>query len=253
MEIKKIDIFADLQQDYIDHFFDHSSQSIIVGAKGSGKSILMLKLILYAVSRNYKYKITEIRAVFPNMNIEEKSSYNKMFSHLETDIDIKILPSYDDIILESMKMRTERAKKAGRHTKSLLFMDDATGVRQLRYNPEGFAQKLASLRHLGISIIFGIHNIKSVLSTTIRSLNDFLFLSYITDINVLKTIYDEFLGIYIRKFDDFKDIYVEHAERDAGNFILIRTSKKVRLDLNVKEWSSFKQIEKFILDKIEKK
>jgi hypothetical protein len=232
-------ILCNCEDEFFNEIKNKHTLMCSVGVKHSGKTLLMGSIFRYLIENNFYDKFHLVASNFQN---EQKGSYEAMFKNIPDKKlkNITVYEKYSDQILENILKDTK-------HRKLILF-DDASSTTDLFKNGELLKKLTFESRHkFNCSIWFVVHSIKGILSTWLRSNVEFWFIHRITNINLYKALWEEFLSIQIPKFKDFQKFIKDEFLNSSEFPSLLFWSDKQKIDIDIFLWSKVHFGKKFIL------
>lgn len=180
---------------------DQSRIIISCGVKQSSKTFNLLSYLHCCfIMKRYKH----YHLVLPNFGHEADDDQYKFMNNYSKDNKISIYNKYSPLVIKKVVGKQNREP-------TLFVIDDATSQGGDISNSHAFQRLLTESRHLNITVYIIVHSLKKVLSPLLRANCDYLMLFRVTNINLLKTFYEEMLGLYpcFKNFNDFKNQYFE--------------------------------------------
>lgn len=216
--------------------------TIMCGIKGSSKTYTTLNLMKYYYLTG-RYNV--IHFISPCYKIDNDQNQYEWMKHLDKNkIKIYVYNKYSPLITEQiLKMHSDKKDKV------LFIIDDSTSAGKEISMDEGFLYFITTSRHLGISGILICHNLKKVLSPSIRSMTDFFFLFRVINSKLLEGFYEEYLSVFPRwrNYKEFKDEYFQKILNTKYSGFFLDTRESV-FDWCVKDWNinkhEWKELEK---------
>lgn len=197
---------------------------ISVGTKKSGKTTFFLATLRAALEANAFHRYI---LVLPSFENEADGSYDWLREHKN----VTVYSSFHPFILDKILKIADGGKY-----KTLFVIDDATSFASMLANPknEDMIKFVSNSRHIHVTMWIIVHNMRNVLSPTMRD-NVELFLIYdIANVKLLQAIWEEYLSCECT-WNEFQDVFRE-LNRTKFTSMLLSTRKPRSIDFNSNEW-----------------
>ena len=208
-------------KEVLENYFINDKTSrftVVVGAKGSGKTFLLLAMIHYYLHLDAvgKPRYDEFHLVLPSFENEQNDSYRFLLPHKKK---VFVYPRYTPVVLEMMMGRKTDDKRF------FFCIDDSSGFGQDMYNDAGLTQLITCCRHSQVTIVIVAHSLKSIIKPVIRQNVDWL-VAFTTQNMLVKFIWDEYIdGKFADsypKWIDFQKAFYEHVWSQKHNALCLR-------------------------------
>lgn len=182
--------------------------SIICGRRNSGKTSLLIKMLLHP--QLLKGKFDAVFLINPTYLLDHKYSIIK-FTEVYTEFDTEIIESIKNFCLEQTLLDPKK--------NFLLILDDCISHEDFKSNQSyNILNELAcNSRHINLSVIVLTQVFKGV-SLTMRRQADYVIFFNNKNHEELSSLYDEF-GIGTKK--DFMELLNSNVFKERHDFILI--------------------------------
>ena len=200
---------------------DTTRFTVLVGEKGSGKTIFLLSWIYFYLFIGAKGKtiVDEFHLVLPSFLNEEKGSY-RFLTDPRWKKKVFVYERFDPMIIEMIK----RKKKP--EQRFFLAIDDATGFGD-EFKSPAFFEFVTTIRHQKIDLVVVAHALKAVVWPVIRNNMDRVF-SFSVSYGLAEYLFDEFVrGKFYNEFPKKDDWIRTYHDR-----IWVQQFKGVLLKLN---------------------
>ena len=203
--------------------------SVCVGAKGGGKTFLLLQYVKFSLMSN---RFASYHIVLPSFTDEESGQYDWLTKHSN----INIYTAYSPIVTERVKRDAAKNSKAG--DKTFFALDDATHNGVDLNGDHEFLEMITTSRHRKIQIFLIFHSLRSVIVPTIRANIDYLFIFRISNNRLLNAVYEEYFSMF-KEFNgkprEFASFYIDQIyEREHGCLFL--DTVRHQYSPNVPDW-----------------
>ena len=222
-------VLMDHEPDFLDEMRKEGVFNLAIGAKGSGKTYLMMCLLKYALMNDlFKY----IVFVCPSWAGEADDQY----AFLENQKHVLIYKHYS----EKVSIKVDQLRQKGR---TLFLIDDASGE-LLKRMDNTLIQIITTTRHFKkCTVYIAVHSARKILAPIVRQNINNLFIYKILNMKLLQDIYEEYLSTYFDRFSDFKRWYLYYIkEKHACMHFGLNTHG---LDGFVNSWRVVKLFEDF--------
>jgi len=216
------------EKEFLEKF--HGKLTLSIGAKGSGKSFMMLHYLHYAM-KNGLY--SEYHLVLPVWGHEQNSSYS-WIEKMKTKAKIFIYSEHDLSTLEKLQKRKQPFQDV------FYGIDDSTGSWKLQADPEEI-KYLSRLRHFNCTMWVVVHTVRAALPASLRAQVDFLFIYLNTNRTALMALYEEWMSVALPTFRDFMDLYKNKVLNVEYGAMLIFCRQVGKYDLDVSKWNLLKE------------
>lgn len=190
------------------HFLKNIERAMIVsiGAKRQGKSFLLQKVLIYAINNNI---FDEYHLVIPNVKQERDNKW----SFLVDLPNVFIYDKYHSLI-------SERMYKLYKKKHIFFCVDDASG--EFMGTPdESFIKLCTRNEHAKwCAIWLNIHSCRKVLSPIIRQQITNIFIYKLSNMKLLKDIYEEYFEMRYPVWKEFHALYTERVLDQEHNAIM---------------------------------
>ena len=211
------------EKDFLEQF--NGKLAISIGAKGSGKSHLLLHYIRYAMEHDM---YDEYHLVLPCYKFEQNDSY-AWIKKQKTKAKITIYNEHNEIIMNRLMSRPQPFNRA------FFGIDDSTGSWSPQANPEEI-KYLSRLRHFNVTQWIVVHVIRSGLPASLRAQIDFLFLFMNTNRKALESAYEEWLSLTLPTFKEFLQLYTREVLSQKYNCLMVWCRDVGKTDTQVIDW-----------------
>ena len=165
--------------------------ALALGSKGSGKTTFLNEYLKYC----FRNKVFDIyMLVLPSYSIEASQAYSFID---EKDPNILIFEEYNEALpLKIMNYQKKLTKKKEKKKKIYFAIDDSSAENINSFQMDNNLKKLiTSIRHFSTVLHIIAHSVSGTLSTFIRGNTDIMLLYNVSNMNLLESIYDEFLSL----------------------------------------------------------
>jgi hypothetical protein len=208
---------------------------ISCGTKGSGKSTF-LNCCLKELLRYNGFNTYHL--VLPSYNFEQEGSYDWLehaakVASREYGTIVRVYTTFNPVLAEQI-VGVQRKSNA---TSALLVIDDATTYAHYLFNQatdSNFISIISQGRHLQIGTWILAHNLKLVLSATIREACAWLYITDISTMKLLEDIWQQWFSITLTK-NEFLALWSWHAKRPYGA-LLLSTGRNRAIDADPNNW-----------------
>lgn len=180
------DAVSEAQTDFINACLENKLV-LGLGAKGSGKSYLMLNFLRHAMDNNLFQRYI---LILPAFEFEQADSY-KFINHMRKDI--FVFTHYNEVITRDL-IKNQMDPKKGK-LKTLFVIDDSSAQNIFNID-NNLKHMITVLRHLNVCMWLICHSCSGILSPFIRMNTDILLLSKLTNNKLLETVYEEFMSLH---------------------------------------------------------
>lgn len=216
---------------------------VIVGAKASGKTALLLSMIHYYLylATIGKPRYAEFHLVLPSFETEQNDSYHFLLPHKDK---VFVYPRYSPIVLEMMMRRKDaavkRSEKTGEPHDFFFAIDDSSGFGQDMMSDHGLTQLITCCRHAQVSIVIVAHSLKSIVKPIVRQNVDWL-VGFTTQNALVQFLWEEYIdgkfATQFPKWKDFQSAFYEHVWSQKHNAICLRLNPPpTELSWDVQNW-----------------
>lgn len=207
----------DLEDDFITENTKQGRLSVFCASTGGGKTHLQLSYVKMCM----KYDIYETY-IITSPTIED-----------EVDDKYSFLKNYKNVYYSNTWDMKYMSYVKG---KTFIMIDDGTAILKDHRNDTNFNTMITTLRHKNITLFFGIHTLRSVLTPLIRQNIGYLFIGKFTNRSILEMVYEEYMSTDINQ-NDFMKMY-NNSMKIKYNFIFIDciTNKIIYYNFDVSKW-----------------
>ena len=223
LSIKRLDNFFKPHFDVEAPLPNTCHTSLFIGSKGTGKSTLLLNLLLQNSMYNKKFdniyifsKTIKLDAKFKKVRLDSR----KIFTTFDEESLSNILMSVSESI-EKVKKENDEKPPSEREDLplTLIIFDDMISDCATFNNSRGIMSTLYfNARHYRLSIWVSAQKMTGCIPTALRENVDCIFLYRLPNRRNLKIVWEEFASDIA--FDDFYDMYSVSTE-GKGNFFFI--------------------------------
>lgn len=207
----------------------------IIGPSGSGKTTILVNLLQKMSKTKDKKFLRSYYGIFHNVVFVSPSSHtlsNNIFDELESK---KKFSELTPEVFERVQELTEEVDKDGNRKNTLLILDDVSSDLRNADILKQLQKIQKNRRHINLSIIIIMHKITDV-NPTLRANMNLIFIKKPKTNKELNAIYDEFMMIDKKKFNDliefiYRSTYdfmiIDQTMRESANFEYFRNFNKI--------------------------
>lgn len=208
-------------------FINDEDERVIIsmGAKGSGKTTILLNFIKYIHKKNW---YSEFHLVIPSFNKSKLVDGSDQYGFLRGMKNMFIYTQYDSLISDIVLKKCDGKKRI------FYGIDDATSKGLDLIKDQSLLHLITTSRANKCKIWLCVHGSKKILSPIIRANIDYLFIHKISNKKLLEAIFEEWFSMIFNDFKDFLNFYNEKLNI-RYNSVLLSCYHNL-IDSDVKDW-----------------